>query len=121
MDNVCQDAMEAAKFPRIAYQLAELTVKSGEHKAGTPFEFSANGDLEVHGVTNRITMPITIEPVDDKKLKIKGATAFKMSSFGVKPPSPSLSMGLLKTGDEVKISFEWLVIKKPEPVKTAEK
>ena len=61
MDNVYQDAMEEKKFPRIEFFLSELTVKEGEHKPGTPFEFNSTGELVVHGVTNKITMPVTID------------------------------------------------------------
>jgi len=111
MDNVYQDAMEEKKFPRIEYFLTELAVKEGEHKAGTPFEFNATGDLVVHGVTNKITMPVTIDSVETNKLKIKGATPLKMTSFGVKPPSPKILLNLIKTGDDIKVSFEWLVRK----------
>jgi polyisoprenoid-binding protein YceI len=117
MDNVYQDAMEEKKFPKIEYSLAELTVKDGEHKPGAPFEFSATGDLVVHGVTNRITMPVTIEPLEGNKLKIKGAVPLKMTSFGVKPPAPKLALGLIKTGDDIKASFEWLVVRKAEAAK----
>jgi polyisoprenoid-binding protein YceI len=121
MDNVCQDAMEADKFPRIEYRLADLAVKPGEHKPSTPFEFDATGELVVHGVTNKITMPVTIERLDDTRLKIKGATALKMTNYGVKPPSPSIALGAIKTGDDVKIAFEWLVVKRPGNTQSAAK
>lgn len=121
MDNVCQDAMEAQKFPFIEYDLSKLSARSTEHKPGTPFELEATGNLIIHGVTNHITMPVTIERVDDSKLRIKGSESLKMSSFGVKPPSPAISLGAIKTGDDVKVSFEWLVIKRPTIAKAAEK
>jgi polyisoprenoid-binding protein YceI len=121
MDNVCQDAMESAKYPRIEYQVMVVTAKNAERKPGTPFEFNSVGNLVIHGVTNKITMPVTIARVDEHNLRVKGTAPLKMTAFGVKPPSPSVSLGLIKTGDDVKVSFDWLVVKKAEPTTTAAK
>jgi hypothetical protein len=44
-------------------------------------------------------------------LKFSGTTALKMTDFGIQPPAPSLALGLIKTGDDVKITFEWLTAK----------
>jgi polyisoprenoid-binding protein YceI len=117
MDNVYQDAMEEKTFPKIEYFLTEVTAKEGEHKAGAPFEFNSTGDLVVHGVTNKITMPVTIDAVEANKLKIKGSVPLKMTSFGVKPPAPKIALGMIKTGDDIKVSFEWLVGRRAEAAK----
>ena len=117
MDNVYQDAMEEKTYPKIEFFLTELTVKEGEHKAGTPFEFNSTGDLVVHGVTNKIAMPVTIEALETNKLKIKGSVPMKMTSFNVKPPAPKIALGMIKTGDDIKVSFEWVVVKKAEAAK----
>ena len=31
----------------------------------------------------------------------------KMTSFGIQPPAPKIALGLISTGDDVKIAFEW--------------
>jgi len=41
-----------------------------------------------------------------------------MTDHGIKPPSPALAMGLIKTGDDVKVSLEWVLAK---AVETAQK
>ena len=60
-----------------------------------------------------LAMLVTVTHVDGGKLKVSGKTPLKMTDFGIKPPAPAVGLGLIKTGDEVKISFEW-VMKKAE-------
>ena len=43
-----------------------------------------------------------------EKLKTTGSTTVKMTDFGIQPPTPKFAGGLIKTGDDVKITFEWL-------------
>jgi polyisoprenoid-binding protein YceI len=105
MDEPMQDAMNAKEHSEIKFKLTELTLKE-PHAAGTPFQFEAKGELSLHGVTNLISMPASIESVDKSRLKISGKTPLKMTDFKVKPP---VKLGIFRTGDEVTITFEWLV------------
>jgi polyisoprenoid-binding protein YceI len=105
MDEVYQEHMEMAKFAKMEYKLTELKAK-GDAKAGK-CEFDAVGTMTIHGVAKPITMPVTIEKVDGKKLKITGATPLKMSDFGVKPPCPDIGVAKITTGDDIKLTFEW--------------
>jgi hypothetical protein len=103
MDEVMQEAMNATACPRIVYHLKEMRVK-GTHTAGTPLEFDTKGDLAIAGVTNQISMPIRIESAE-KKLKVVGANIpLKMTDYKIKPP---VKLGVFKTVDDIKISFEW--------------
>lgn len=111
MDSVMQQAMNAKDHPRIQYHLTEL-VSKGSHTAGTPFQFEAKGELSLNGVTNKITMPVTIENEAKNKLKISGSTPLKMSDFKVPPP---VKFGVFTTVDDVKISFDWLVVRRDKP------
>ena len=69
----------------------------------------------VSGLKQRMEMPnlmgssmLTITRVDKAKLKVNGATTVKMSDHGIKPPAfDVLGVGLMKTEDAVKITFEW--------------
>jgi hypothetical protein len=107
MDNVMHDAMHEKEHPQIVYQLKELKVKETPKSANGPFQFDSVGDLAINGVTNSITMPVTIEKTD-KTLKTTGSTQLKMTLFGIKPPAPKIALGAITTKDEVKITFEWL-------------
>ena len=113
MDAVMQDAMKAEKNPKIEYKLTELTLKEAPKSATDAMTFDSKGEITVSGVTKPLAMTVTITRVDAGKLKITGTTPLKMSAFGITPPAPAVGLGLIKTGDDVKISFEW-VTKKAE-------
>ncbi len=75
--------------------------------------FDAKGTLTVSGVTKDITMPVTmLRRVDQSRVTFSGATALKMTDFKITPPAPASALGLIKTGDDVKLTFEWAVGKK---------
>ncbi len=111
MDEIMQEHMEEKTFKKIEYYLKELVYKKTDHKAGAPFEFESKGSLIVHGVTNEISMPVKIENIGKDKLKISGTQALKMTDFKVKPPSPTLGLGAITTGDDIKVRFDWVVAK----------
>jgi len=117
MDDVMQDHLNMEKYPRIEYRLIELKPKSAAGAAG-PLQFDAVGALTVSGNTRTNTMPVTIERVDKTKIKVTGSTPLKMTDFDVVPPAPRiLGMPIIKTGDDIKISFEWLTEQKAGPAK----
>jgi polyisoprenoid-binding protein YceI len=118
MDSVMQDHLNMEQYPRIEYRLTELKPRSAAGAAG-PLKFDAVGTLTVSGTTQTIIMPVTIERLDRTKLKVVGSMPLKMTDFDVTPPAPRiLGMPLIKTGDDIKISVEWLVAQKAEPAKT---
>lgn len=110
MDAVMQEAMNEKENPRITFKLIELTLKEVK---GTVVNFDAKGTLTVSGVTKDITVPVTmLRRVDQSRITFSGATALKMTDFKIKPPAPASALGLIKTGDDVKFTFEWAVGKK---------
>jgi len=112
MDTRMYDAMHEADNKRITYTLKSLTLKTPPKSAEEPYQFEAVGDLCVSGVTNSITMPVVVTVLEENKVKFAGATTVKMTDFKIEPPSPSLALGLIKTGDEVKLFFEWTAVRK---------
>ncbi len=112
MDNVMQQAMNAESEPMIQFNLTELKPNNEGRKAGDPLSFNTKGKLTVSGKTKEIDLPVTFHPQDDGKLKVSGETKVKMSDFGIDPPAPKVALGLIKTGDEVKVSFDWLTAPK---------
>jgi polyisoprenoid-binding protein YceI len=104
MDAVMQEHMNFEQYKMIEYRVLELTPK-----AGAAGEFDAKGALTIAGVTKTNTMPVTIERVENTRLKVKGTAAVKMTDFGIKPPAPEIAgLSLIKTGDDVKLNFEWI-------------
>jgi len=113
MDEVMQEKMEAPKFKNIEYKLTELKPKSAAGTTGA-LQFDAIGVLTIHGTNQTITMPVTIEKKDGK-IKVTGETSLKMSEYKVESPKLSiLGIGSITTGDDVKVSFEWLTAPKAQ-------
>ena len=117
MDDVMYEALKEKQHKDIQFQLKQITLKPNA-PAGL-MQFDASGDLSIAGVMRTNSMLVTFERLDPTRLKVKGETSVKMSDFGVKVQAP---LGLpLKTGDDVKISFEWVTAQRADPAKTAEK
>ena len=114
MDGIMQDAMKMKENPVIKYKLAEIKIKGEVPVSGTPVKFDSKGDLTVAGVTKPCAMEVTMERADDGKLKFIGTTPIKMTDFEIKPPAPAIAGGLIKTGDDVTIKFEWVVAPKAQ-------
>ena len=107
MDEVMWEDMKEPANKRIIYRLSELTLKEAAKAKDAPYVFEAKGDLAVAGVTNKITMTVNVLPLGEKKLKVTGTTNLKMTDFKIEPPAPKIAMGMIKTGDDVKLIFEW--------------
>jgi len=113
MDEVMQEQMEEPKHKRIEYRLIGLKPKSAPDSTGA-LQFEAIGALTIKGTTRTNTMPVTIERRDGK-IKVTGSTPLKMTDFGVKPPEITIPvLGKITTGDEIKISIEWITAPKAQ-------
>jgi len=106
MDEVMQDDMNAKTYRTIKFHLTEMTPKE-PHAAGTPLEFTTTGDLTVAGVTNKISMPVSIDYAEKPNLKVTGSVPLKMTDFNVKPP---ITAGVFRTTNEITVSFEWVIV-----------
>jgi len=114
MDTVMYDSMKEKDHRRIDYRLTEMSLKEAPKASDAPFVFDTKGELIVAGVTNKVQIPVTMVRVGADKLKFTGSIPVKMTSFGIQPPT---KLGVFSTGDDVKLSFEWLTAKKEEATK----
>jgi hypothetical protein len=119
MDEVMYEHLKVQQNPKISFHLTDLTLKEAAKGKDEPYLFDAKGQLTVAGVTNDVSLPVTVLPLGDKKLKVSGKTSLKMTDFKVEPPNP-LGLGI-KTGDEVKIIFDWMVAQRATPPTAATK
>ena len=117
MDKIMYEKLHAQDDARakITYRLTELVLSETPKNNNEPYVFDSKGELVVAGVTNAIAMPVAILPSGGNKLKISGAISVKMTDYKIQPPALKLSFGPLKTGDEVKLVFEWIVAEKAGP------
>jgi polyisoprenoid-binding protein YceI len=107
MDAVMQEHMKFTDHKAIEYRVLELAPK-----AGAAGQYDAKGALTVAGVTKTNTMAVTIEKIEGSKLKVTGKTALKMTDFGISPPAPDIGLGLIKTSDDVQLTFSWVTAQK---------
>jgi len=110
MDQIMYEKLLEPTNTVIKFVLSELVVKEAAKAASDPVVFEAKGDLTVAGKSKTITMPVNMTVLPEDKLKFSGTTAVKMTDFGIQPPEP-LGLGI-KTGDDVKLIFNWVVGKK---------
>ena len=110
MDAVMQDHLKYTDHKTIDYRVLELAPK-----AGASGQYDAKGALTVAGVTKTNTMAVTIEKLEGSKLKVTGKTALKMTEFGISPPAPDIGLGLIKTSDDVQLTFTWVAEPKKGP------
>lgn len=111
MDEVMHATLKRDQFPSAEYKLLSLQPSKKPRKEGDPLVFDSTGTLVVAGTTKLVKFPVKFEPVKGDILKISGQTKVKMSDFGMKPPTPKVALGLIKTGDEVDIKFSWVTKK----------
>jgi hypothetical protein len=108
MDEIMYEKLDL-KTPRITFKITELTLKEAAKSKDEPYIFDAKGEVTVAGVSKEITMPVKVLPMADKKIKISGVAPLKMSAFKIEPPAPKIALGLIKTADDVKVIFDWVV------------
>ena len=109
MNEVMHGALNAQKHKYARYSLKDIKVAEAKRKAGEPLVFDTKGMLSVNGKSAPVSMQITIAKGEGDKLKVSGKTKLKMSQFGITPPAPKIALGLIKTGDEVSVEFNWFV------------
>jgi len=83
-DNKDRDAHMRETLNTAAYTNATYTINSVTKQSGDSYKI--NGTLSLHGVVKNISLSGIITK-ESNSLTITASTSFKMSSFGIKPPS----------------------------------
>lgn len=115
MDEIMYESLKSQQYPKIFFRLVEMTLKgTTNHNDVLQYEFESRGELAIAGITNEVAMPVSVIPLGNGKLKISGGIPIKMTSFEIDPPALKIPPGLIKTGDDVSLLFDWLVAAKGE-------
>jgi hypothetical protein len=109
MDKKMYEAMNADRVPTIQYQLKELALMDDARADQQVFDAWTSGTLTINNVARDLKMPMRLTVVDAQHLRISGETALKMTDFKVKPPTALL--GAIRSGDRIKVQFEWNVVR----------
>jgi hypothetical protein len=112
MDDIMYGKFKVDQFPKIFFMLDEVVLKQAPAAKDQPYVCDATGRLAVGGVTNKVTIAAKITPLPENKIRISGTTPVKMTDFKIDPPAPKIALGMIKTGDDVKVLFDWLVVEK---------
>ncbi|MFL6248016.1 MAG: YceI family protein [Thermoanaerobaculia bacterium] len=102
------DFFEVEKFPTITFKSTAITAKSAN-------EFAVTGDLTMHGVTKRVTLPVTFggfaKTARGEKAGFEIETTLNRKDYGV-VWNRNLDEGGVLLGDDVKVTINLEMDKK---------
>ena len=96
MNGHMRKALKATPTSTIAWRLDSYRVEGAN--------VVINGSLTIAGKENPIELRATGAADNVGTIRLKGSTKFKMTEYGVKPPS--LMMGTMKVGDLVTVGYD---------------
>ncbi len=77
--------LETSRFPTASFVTAE-PIRVPSPPPGQRIQVSAVGDLTIHGVTRRVTLPLQAQ-LSGGRIEVVGSYTFPMSDFAMQPPS----------------------------------
>ncbi|MGI8810096.1 MAG: YceI family protein [Acidimicrobiales bacterium] len=80
------DGLQTNQFPKATFVATRPIQLPAETASGQAVKASAEGDLTLHGVTKRVTIPLDVR-VTGGKGELAGSLGFPMSDFDITPPS----------------------------------
>lgn len=89
-----------AQYPDITFQSTNVTVKSS---AASRYDVKIDGNLTLHGVTKRITIPAVVT-LSGNNLRAVGEFSINRDDFNVK--ATSAFHGLVRVDNDVKFEFD---------------
>jgi polyisoprenoid-binding protein YceI len=95
------EVIESAKYQKMTF--LSVSVSDVKQTGDNAYSFTLNGDLTLHGVTKRITVPVaaTITP---QQLRAVGKYTLKQTDYGIKPYSAA--GGTIKVKNEIVVNFD---------------
>jgi polyisoprenoid-binding protein YceI len=106
MDKLMANALKAKTNPEIRYEMTQATPKN---VTAAGFVLETRGKLTIAGTTKDVAFDVQGSRNADGRYTLVGQAPIKMTAFGIKPPTAM--MNTIKTGDDVKVTFRWVVEK----------
>lgn len=103
MNKKVQNTLHVKKYDTIDYQLKNLI--SATLVAKHTYNVKISGILTINGVSKLTDLLFTLD-ILNKGISITGTKNINMTDYNIKPPRAL--MGILRTGDAVKVSFNVL-------------
>jgi len=104
MTRIMQDALKASQNQQITYELTAAQLQTNNDDS---FVVKTKGKLTIAGTTRDIDMNVDGKRLTPTTYMLNGSAPIRMTDYGIKPPVTM--MNTLKTGDDVKVSFRWIV------------
>lgn len=106
MDKLMAEALKAKTYPDIQFEMTSATPRSANANA---FVLETKGKLTIAGVTRDVAFDVQGSRNADGRYTLAGQAPIRMTQYGIKPPTAM--MGTIRTGDDVKVTFRWVVEK----------
>ena len=78
--------LESARFPKATFVAAQDVVVPEDAVDGKPAKTEVVGDLTIHGVTKRVTIPLDVQR-NGNQVEVVGSLTFPFSDFGMQVPN----------------------------------
>jgi hypothetical protein len=101
MDRIAYKALKTKESPVINFVMVSSSITAVD---ATTYQFKGTGNLTVAGTKKMTDLVATIKyNVAEKSFTSTGFKEMKMTDYNMEPPS--FAFGAMKTGDEIKITF----------------
>jgi polyisoprenoid-binding protein YceI len=99
--------LQSNTFPTATFVSTKPIPLPAETASGQAVKASAEGDLTIHGVTKRVTIPLDVR-VSGTKGELVGSLEFPMSDFNITPPSIA---GFVSVDPDATLEFKLILEK----------
>jgi polyisoprenoid-binding protein YceI len=91
------DMLAVSRFPQMRFVSTAVRSKGAD-------QFEVDGNLTIRNISKPVTVLVTMHQDASGKLMFQGSSKFKMTLYGLKPPSAAL--GTIGTKDEMAVTFK---------------
>lgn len=85
-DRIRTLGLETDSFPEATFTLAEPVELAAAPSVGEPFAVTVVGDLTLHGVTQRVSLDLDAQLLDDGSAAVAGTLPIVFADYGIEKP-----------------------------------
>ena len=98
-DKQMRKRLNTAEHPKIVFDLVSFTPESGSSSTDK-IQGAATGTMQIHGISQTLSMPVTLERNGDGEFLLEGRAPLLMTDYEITPPRV---LGFIKVKPEVTI------------------
>ena len=106
-NRIRNEGLETNRFPKATFVSTRPIPLPPEAASGQAATVTAEGDLTMHGVTKRVTIPIDVRVVGNQG-ELVGSLKFPMSDFNISPPNVA---GVVTVDSDATMEFKLILEK----------